>query len=809
MELITILVIAITLLQVQGNSLKKREAFGMWELDPMGTFDSDEPLNIAQKAVVEVETVAAIIANETAEIIGDIAHPLRTRMGRALIVFGLLTLAIILIFHCWTLLIWIWNFLVRCYTVLTRCTACFYCCALSPFIRVRNAYKRMKDRRAFEASGRKAKIYQNLEPMEMIRKSYSPLHMDEYGYYLEADNSHRVYLMKNNYTEDLLQIQLATTRNNVVPSAPAKESIIATSRLYKTDKVPDFQGQFMVDDILIGHYSRIRYAGKDCIITAYHVLDYNRISAINICKGDKRIVFSSFKSNIVACSHSDQLDFIIMELPPHIFSMLGLKVGKWTNRVQAREPVAINQLFEGKPCVSTATVRLHKAKAWHIEYGASTTAGTSGAPVLDTRNNIIGIHLEYDSNTKSNVGVVPPVFRNVKKESPTNEDLLQAQIDREELDTERFLREVELPEFIVAEFREHTNMDWAAEMDAFEDAILAERLESEDTRELDRLYAARQDLLERAQFSSFGKKRGPQRNFKESPWTCSQCYCIQEKGFDCVKCGYALKRLMKKDLSKIEDAKNIMLQSSLPVVVKDQMEKFLDADFVKATISLEVEKAMKRLEDMMKAKHDDWQSKADMQKRVDEMAESIGKAQKLYPKLAEAEVLVEKKLAQIMNTDWSLLNCQNGSLNKKVEVFNEKESDRTGGVSLEKKDVPVVTVKTVKRKRNRNKKKETVAVENSAVPLNSQTPEKSGGITTNGVSQKASQTNLQSSVEVKSSSTEEDKKRKTSIGVKPKKSTPAVKTTDGQREEQKPKPSVSNSNVTNTKSKDANPQLKK
>jgi len=632
----------------------------------------------------------------------------------------------------------LWRLMVGIVGILAKGGCCAVFCAQWPFLGIRNFFIA---RRLVKQDKKRMKVYNVGEAEEMIQvvtRTYSDIKTDELGPYMEATPNHRVYFNARTRNEDLMTMNMLTTpaRDSGVVTTIHKEAILATSKLYKTAKLPDFQGQFDVDGTTIGHFSRIKFDNKDCLITAYHVLDYNKAAIVRLKKGDKLVQMDTIRTRIVCASKTEELDFIIMELPASVFSTLSMKVGTWTSRVQAREPISIHQLYDGKSCVSSASIRVSETKPWHINYGASTTSGTSGAPVLDSRNRIVGIHVESDTLLKCNTGVIPPVFRNAKKESPTNEDIAQGQpelYEEPESDEERNFREQD--EYLEEQYRVYYATELEKNMRIYETEMSwAEQLERIEDKVSEQMDGRRQayKTMRLSNTGAYGKhvnravKRGVLR--KESPWTCSKCFTIHEKrGYTCTSCGFALVKLTKERVSDIERGKTVALQElrkKMPQEMAEKVVAHMDEEAMIARVALVV---------------------------TDMLEKRLAK-DRIYPDLPEeATIRLDRAFAQKLKTEPSAPKWEGGQLHVRGDklvtqryVMDQAKSDREGAVVLKSNPIPIANVesKPSRSALRRARKKETQAVPANGQPsecLNSKSPAGAGVPTTSGLKSESSQ----------------------------------------------------------------------
>lgn len=735
----------------------KREGFGPWE--SQDTWDKEGKSNVIPTIQMLINsTISSDVFVQAEKIFDEIVeiveHPVReltkTKLGwfviffLSLCVFSFLVPFLRLLFNgigfiftrC---LIPISKFFVKNTFLRTSCILHF--CALKPCLKFRNWYiKRKYERQAF----RNLQIYKPSEEIQMIKKTISDVYTDEQGVYLLAENNQRVYLNPEKQPKDFLSLYMlgTTNREKGFSTDTIKESVLPTSKLYKVDSIPDFQGTFEVDGQLIGHFSRIRFNGLDCLLTAYHVLDYNKRALINMRKGDKCVCFNSIDAKVVAASHSDQYDFLVLAVPSCVFSTLGMKIGTWTTRIQPREAIQIYQFYDGKPCVSSAAITSNSNKPWHVSYAASTIVGTSGAPLLDCKRRIVGVHLEHEASSKLNVGVIPPIFKMSLKESPTNENLdaawnLLSRYDSLEPIDEDFNN----PEYIemeayVSRYQDTIDVyekgtSWADYMDDFDRNVQSEMKQK---------YGEKFDIFQTRSNSQKGHigtviKSGRIR--KESPWSCSKCGFVQKQGFNCTRCGFALIPSTEKTLDNqakgIDEAKNF-LQTQLPVEITDKIIKHAFDKHVINAIAREVADILRTYKDNADylgflALQTELESKfynfLPTSQKIDiskNLLEEIRTKEPVYP----IQAVVEKPLT--VDSDNNLA------------ISSAKIVDTSDGlINIKKCSNPIVGLNPVKgenkytRRRNRtskNKKETQIA---SAVPLNEQAPVQSGGPITHGL----------------------------------------------------------------------------
>jgi hypothetical protein len=216
-------------------------------------------------------------------------------------------------------------------------------------------------------------------------------------------------------------------------SIDLKESLVAASKIEKAEKTPAFIGEVYVGDTVVGMFSRIMFNNKHAILTAYHVIESHVLSSINIgFKGGKLPLKPEW--TMLAASHSTELDFAIIEVPPGYFSQLGMKVGKTRTNLTARTGVTLFGNRDGETGMSIGLAA--PISAWRLKYGASTLPSWSGTPLLDAKLRIIGVHTEAHPSRAYNIGTALPRHIFQTKESyaaePAYEDVSDEDQDYEE-----------------------------------------------------------------------------------------------------------------------------------------------------------------------------------------------------------------------------------------------------------------------------------------------------------------------------------------------------------------------------------------
>lgn len=611
-------------------------------------------------------------------------------------------------------------------------------------------------------------------------RTTSEIEYDQYGPHLRGTFGEKIYFSR---------AQLNTSSFLALATAPpsegfkedrVKETVLAKSQPRITKSLPAYQGYFTVDGNVVGHCARVQIGKKTCLLTAYHVLSYNRRADLMLNANGKSIRFSDVRVTPVYFSSESDLDYIAMAVPDVIFSKLGMKQAKLASHITYGSPVSINQIIDGQTCYTVGLAQ--KAdKPWMISYAATTVEGTSGAPILNVRGEIVGVHIE--GGKIANVGVVPEIFRQ-KKESAQNGDLfaedpssveaddaLEAEIEAE-LDYEEF-RDRHILQYASKYAEYHSGQNWGDMMDDLEEAIMENFFSAEDdegeTRRLGKYYQAY--IMDDKRGQHIGDRiKGDRFRKKESPWTCSRCMALHlNKGFKCMNCGYALKhgKAVKSTVKEVVDAKKEAISTlGFPTVVEDKIIANID----------DMGKRMENLEWLVKKHLSENKKCSDCE---------IKQRMTKLPK----EAVVTNKLVMPLLTNY-------GPSSEKFVTSSPIAADREGKqiaglyekgdmfpIGKPVSEIPIkITVaqkeekdkkkrKRVRKPKKESGKKETAAIEAPAVHLNSKSPSRGGVTTTNGVNLNNSQNDQRSSVTPLVSSTQLNKQKKASSGSKPKSST--------------------------------------
>jgi len=613
LSLLTILpLLADTLAGSENRAQRiKREGFGPWEAQDAWDEKGESNVFPAIKELTEVlKTEAEVLVNVTNNIIQEVKqiaeHPFDNiwkliSSNKVVEVIAIIIAFLILckiltygrvflscIFNLIKSIIgFIWGivkFIFRTViTVSAKTTWLSLCCASWPFITIRMFYyKRKMSRKAKELDEEMQLAEPYGTPMTPFIEGRSQLQLDSGGPYVVSGNN-KIYI--NLTTQLKEQLTLASA-----PAFPAeiseptcsnvKESLLPSSKIYAVSSLPDFVGEIKVEENIVGLFSRIRYKNQDCILTATHVLEMNKGYMLDLCHNGVTIKTNSIKRcTVMAISPIDELDFIIIAVSPEVFSRLQMKCAKLAPKATTGTPIRVYSYreFAGETRYGFSIGTLGSYyKPFQVEYKASTLRGSSGGPILNSRSEIIGIHLEADNSSGVNVGVIPPVFRN-KETAATgdvlSEDRIEREIEEDDADIERRLENEMYVYFMLNESHkldfkihdENTQKSWAEIMD--------EEFFEEDQRNMLRFVAWKNENEE--SFRKHKQRRIKGNKYrKETPLICPTCHIICQEGFKCPRCKSPLVKDLRVTSSDVDNAREVF-SGHLAKTAVDAMEKDL------------------------------------------------------------------------------------------------------------------------------------------------------------------------------------------------------------------------------------------
>lgn len=778
--ILILFLIPVALGEVEGTVGRvKREGFGPWEQDDTINIVSSWAKDVVNTVVKEEKKIVEAV-EKTVEKVEAEVKVLIVSSGR-IIVWTVAVLAIAVLLRLTypfivAILRLLWTIIMNIARFVIATTCCMKCCAFAPFVAIRNWYRSRKLRMADEA----VQIEDAVALQPTAERCSSEVFFDEFGPYVRGSYSEKIY-----FSRQQLDVQtymaLGAPPSDRFKEERVKETMLARSVPHTTKALPDFQAYFTSEGNVVGHCARITFKGQTCLLTAYHVLSYNIKADLFLNANGKAVRFSDVRVRALAYSKENDLDYIVLAVPDTICSKLGLKKAKLARGLSHGQPITIHQFIGGSSCY-TVGIAQKADRPWMISYGASTVEGSSGAPILNTRKEIVGVHVE--GGKTNNTGIIPELLRTIK-ESPQNGDIngedprstevdYQSDEEREE-DYEDLTEDYETYHQYLAKATKdgdvkHQSTSWGAIMEELDDDYERTGRSVPDPGYL--VYAYKTDNDQQGRHIGLKIKRGRIR--KESPWTCSKCLTLHLKaGYNCAKCGYALKPTVK----EVFDQKKEIVAESVTPVIADKINESLEALSLKYQ---NLEKIIKTILEDVRERHPCGPP--------DYAGVHYGPIDKIRAtvKAVPKEVSMDSKLARTLQTAPVSASYMSPYLSKVRTAQNGLSPAGTGvhihqDVSWDEKS-PIVASAPMqieviknkpKRKRRTPKKKETVSKDTksetapSAVHLNSKSPSKGGVTITHGQTKPVSQTKVKLSAGPSVPSTQPNKALPANSGKRP------------------------------------------
>jgi len=741
----------------------KREGLGQWEQDDtiqnVGTWAREAVKAIVQEEQKIVEAVEKTVEKVEAEIKVLILSSGRIIVWSVLVII----LAIGIRFTYPAILIFlrvVWKIISTIFGVVAKTTFCMKCCALAPFLAIRNWYVDRKWRQVDEA----VQIEDAIPLQPSTTRNTSEVFFDEFGPHVKGTFGDKIYFSRQQLDVSTYMALGQNPSSERFKEERIKETMLARSVPHTTKSLPDFQAFFTLEGNVIGHCSRIQFKGQTCLLTAYHVLSYNIKADLFLNANGKSVRFSDIRVRILAYSKEDNLDYIVLTIPDTICAKLGLKKAKLARGLTHGSPVSIHQIIGGSSCY-TVGIAQKSDKPWTISYGASTIEGSSGAPILNVRKEVVGVHVE--GGKTANIGTIPELLRN-SKESPQNGDInaedprsaLEQEedySDNESLTESEFDRQAkeyeEYRQYMLGttgrEYDREKSRTWAEEMEDIESDYRGRPISDFHWE----VYFYATPSGETGKHIGQRIKRGKIR--KESPWTCSRCLTLHMKaGYNCVKCGHGLRPAVKEAF----DEKAKVVKECVTPVIADKIIQHLD----------ELSRKYQRLEGIIIAIQDNTGHSLCYEKEPQKFLDGMPKGVSMESRLAH-QMQTSPPASAIMGHNTIAIKTSPTTGDVVAKVYGDCDWDvKPPVVASAPLEIDIVK----KKKRVRRPKKETAtqpiqANETPAVHLNSKSPPKGGATTTSGSTKKPSQPKVKLSADPNAVSTQPNVPQKAISGKKP------------------------------------------
>jgi hypothetical protein len=179
-------------------------------------------------------------------------------------------------------------------------------------------------------------------------------------------------------------------------------------------------------------FGRVSIEGKNYGITANHVVRDLSLYAQTGCKiyirthnngiaHDTPFPFPTYP--VYKDSPVENLDVSIIEVPPGIWSQLGMKCAKSTPRVRTGDMTKVYTPFSNGSIGMSYGVVESAHSLFQFKHSASTECGASGGMIFTRSNLVLGIHVKRHPRSQRNVGTaLRPFYEPLTTETPVPQD---------------------------------------------------------------------------------------------------------------------------------------------------------------------------------------------------------------------------------------------------------------------------------------------------------------------------------------------------------------------------------------------------
>lgn len=156
-----------------------------------------------------------------------------------------------------------------------------------------------------------------------------------------------------------------------------------------------------------GMGSRVKFRGKDVLLTAAHVLENLALTADTILLVNHKRVSIQLKLSDIKVEAFSSCDWIAISIDQRFWSRLGVTQATIAYPMDGTG-CATYGYFNGAQCASFGTLRRDSYP--FVSHSCSTLVGWSGTPVLNMRGQIMAIHVE-SKDSKTNRAVTLPISK--------------------------------------------------------------------------------------------------------------------------------------------------------------------------------------------------------------------------------------------------------------------------------------------------------------------------------------------------------------------------------------------------------------
>lgn len=154
-----------------------------------------------------------------------------------------------------------------------------------------------------------------------------------------------------------------------------------------------------------GMGSRVKFRGKDVLLTAAHVLENLALTADTMLLVNHKRVSIQLKLSDIKVEAFSSCDWLAISIDQRFWSRLGVTQATIAYPMDG-SGCATYGYFNGAQCASFGTLRRDSYP--FVSHSCSTLVGWSGTPVLNMRGQIMAIHVE-SKDSKTNRAVTLPI----------------------------------------------------------------------------------------------------------------------------------------------------------------------------------------------------------------------------------------------------------------------------------------------------------------------------------------------------------------------------------------------------------------
>jgi hypothetical protein len=162
----------------------------------------------------------------------------------------------------------------------------------------------------------------------------------------------------------------------------------------------------MAGEVVVGMGCRVDVNGRDVLLTATHVLKTLVDGAAFIGTTQTKVIFEDYWPVVFASSEND-LDLALVDVPAAVWSLLGVRKLQCQNKIHNSDYCKVVGVKDGVLVQSRGTAIPWKSKPFYLYHASSTLPSFSGSPLVNSKNQVIGVHLGAVEGRNYGVCVLP------------------------------------------------------------------------------------------------------------------------------------------------------------------------------------------------------------------------------------------------------------------------------------------------------------------------------------------------------------------------------------------------------------------